>query len=172
MNILDEYTIEYSEDMLMRDKVLPAQSSVSCMRYIPETQKIAVIVNNSSFIRILDDTFNLHVEIRPHLIQDPNIASKDIVNIANEKLARDHHDKVVIYDVVYLSGKEMYAFCSSDCSISVCKEHSSCSGRKIHFNIYSKFYHQNMHLKLCWSMASKLLCSVASDRTIYGNFIN
>jgi WD40 repeat protein len=75
---------------------------------------------------------------------------------------------VVIYDIIYLSGREMYCYSSSDHCMTVCKEFSSMGGKKVNFQQHSRFYHNLLHLKLCWSAKHDLLCSVASDRVIYG----
>jgi WD40 repeat protein len=41
-------------------------------------------------------------------------------------------------------------------------------GKKVNYIQHNKIYHGYLHLKLCWSAKFKLLCSVASDRVIYG----
>ena len=41
-------------------------------------------------------------------------------------------------------------------------------GKNISYMLHNRFYHSLLHLKLCWSENSKILCSVASDRVIYG----
>jgi WD40 repeat protein len=41
-------------------------------------------------------------------------------------------------------------------------------GKKVNYQQHSRFYHTLLHLKLCWSTKHDLLCSVASDRVIYG----
>ena len=41
-------------------------------------------------------------------------------------------------------------------------------GKNITYILHNRFYHALLHLKLCWTENSKILCSVASDRVIYG----
>ena len=65
-------------------------------------------------------------------------------------------------------GREMYCYSSSDHCVTVCKEFSSMGGKKVNFQQHNRFYHNLLHLKLCWSAKHDLLCSVASDRVIYG----
>ena len=62
----------------------------------------------------------------------------------------------------------MYCYSSSDHCVTVCKEFSSMGGKKVNFQQHNRFYHNLLHLKLCWSAKHDLLCSVASDRVIYG----
>ena len=62
----------------------------------------------------------------------------------------------------------MYCYSSSDHCVTVCKEFASMGGKKVNFQQHNRFYHNLLHLKLCWSAKHDLLCSVASDRVIYG----
>lgn len=43
----------------------------------------------------------------------------------------------------------MYAYTASDHTIVVFKEHSTVGGRRLHYTLYNKMFHRNLHLKLC-----------------------
>jgi hypothetical protein len=57
--VLNEYTIEYAEDLHMRDSVLLATRKVSLMRYIPETKKILVISEDADNILVMKEDFSV-----------------------------------------------------------------------------------------------------------------
>ena len=57
--MLNEYTIEYAEDLHMRDSVLLATRKVSLMRYIPETKKILVISEDADNILVMKEDFTV-----------------------------------------------------------------------------------------------------------------
>jgi hypothetical protein len=68
---------------------------------------------------------------------------------------------------------DLFAFCSSDHSITVFFERkgsylANVSEVKDNLLFHNKFYHNMVHIKLCWAKFSHILCSVASDRNIYG----
>ena len=50
----------------------------------------------------------------------------------------------------------------------MCKEQGSVGSKKVNIVLYTKIFHAHLFLKLCWSASNRILCSVASDRTIYG----
>jgi hypothetical protein len=180
---LDQYVIEYGEEVLHRDHILSAYRFVAQMRHIPETRKIILIPEDSDNILILTEQYQLHAQVYPNKIQvlgslgkkamenrenggsggnkDKDKDKKIIVKAANAP-------KAMIYDAVYLSGRDLYAYTASDHSITICKELSSVNGMKVNFLQHNRFYHNLLHLKLCWSEKHDLLCSTASDRVIYG----
>jgi hypothetical protein len=54
--------------------------------------------------------------------------------------------QVRVYDVCYIPFKDMHAYTSSDHSIVIFKEHSSVSGKRLHYASFNKIYHQNLLL--------------------------
>lgn len=169
-NSLDEYVVEYGEDIMMRDNVLSMHRRVSLMRYIPDTKRVIVIPEDSDSILMMDESFRLKSQLNPAKIQIlgninscPN-ESREVKAVSLSSLS----PKTIIYDIIYLTGRDMFAFCSSDHTIIICKEQTSLGGKKTSYIQHNKFYHSLLHLKLCWSAKANVLCSVASDRVIYG----
>lgn len=175
---LEQYVIEYGEEVLQRDHVLSAYRFVTQMRYIPETKKILLIPEDSDNILILDEKFRLYTQLYPSKVQVIGSLTKRIENPDEKKDKKKNKQgntplgasapRAMIYDVVFLSGRDLYAYTSSDHSITICKELSSVNGTKVNFLQHNRFYHNLLHLKLCWSEKHDLLCSTASDRVIYG----
>eukprot|EP00981_Chlorochromonas_danica_P013586 scaffold6531_cov169-Ochromonas_danica.AAC.8 len=180
---LDEYVIEYGEEILHRDHILSAYRFVSQMRYVGETHKLLVIPEDSDHVLLLNEKFHLHAQLYPSKIQViGSLTSKiDGVDEKDKKKKKKRSpdgsshassssaaSRVMIYDCIYLSGRDMYAFSASDHSITICRELSSVNSLKVNFLQHNRFYHNLLHLKLCWSAKHDLLCSTASDRVIYG----
>ena len=57
--MFNEYTIEYAEDILMRDTELQSTRKIALMRYVPETKKILVIPENADNILVMDEDFKI-----------------------------------------------------------------------------------------------------------------
>eukprot|EP01038_Epipyxis_sp_PR26KG_P009407 gene9407-12668_t len=166
---LDQYTIEYGEELLQRDHVLSAYRLVSVMHFVRDNRRIIVIPEDSDNIMILDEKYRIHAQLYPSKLQVVGgSASKDKSNSTFDGSKSGFVPRPIIYDAIYLSVRDLYAYCSSDHSITICKEMSSLGGKKINYLQHNRFYHNLLHLKLCWSGKHDLLCSAASDRTIYG----
>ena len=58
-DILNEYTIEYAEDIAMRDTVLQSTRKVDLMRYVPELKRILLIAEGSDSIMVMSDDFSV-----------------------------------------------------------------------------------------------------------------
>jgi WD40 repeat protein len=164
---LEQYVIEYGEAQLERDHVLSAYRFISLMRYVPETRKILVIPEDADNAMIFDEKFRLYSQLYPSKVHIIGNFRAD-TNESKVTKVGGGFPRVVIYDIIYLTGREMYCYSSSDHCITVCKEFSSMGGKKVNFQQHNRFYHNLLHLKLCWSAKHELLCSVASDRVIYG----
>jgi len=166
---LDEYVIEYGEDITLRDKLLSPHRPVTLMKYFPEPKRFAIIPDDAEQVLIFDDKFKLRSQLSPYNLPIPSgkreAGSKES---SNNEVAAVPSQKIMIYDIEFLSGKDLYVFCSSDHAITIIKEQGSVGGRKVAHVLYARIYHGLIHLKLCWSPHNKLLCSVASDRVIYG----
>ena len=167
---LEQYVIEYAEAHLDRDHVLSAYRFISLMRYVQETRKILVISEDADNVMIFDESFRVHTQLYPSKVQIIGNFSKDSASDskADKGPKTSGFPRVVIYDIIYLAGRELYCYSSSDHCVTICKEFSSMGGKKVNFQQHNRFYHNLLHLKLCWSAKHDLLCSVASDRVIYG----
>lgn len=165
---LDDYIIEYGEEPLQRDHILSGYRLVCQMRHIPENRKLVVIPEESDNVMILDERFRMHSQIYPakvHVVGTIRTAKTD-----SEDQRKKHGfvPRAIIYDCIYLTGRDLYCYCSSDHSITICKELSSLGGKRVNYIQHNRFYHSLLHMKLCWSEKHNILCSTASDRTIYG----
>lgn len=163
---LDQYHIEYNEDGLHRDRYLSPHRTVLLMRHVGENHKILVIPQDSDNVLILNEDFKLHAQLYPSKVQVIGSLSKESEDAKNSRVSAA--TRIVVYDIIFLGGRDMYCYTASDHSITICKEFSSMGGKKNHYLQHNKFYHTLLHLKLCWSAKHELLCSAASDRVIYG----
>jgi hypothetical protein len=77
-------------------------------------------------------------------------------------------EKLKIYDGCYLPSRDLYAYCASDHSISLCREQCSLNGKRLHYSLYHRIYSSFSFLKLCYSDSLKILCAVAINNVIYG----
>jgi WD40 repeat protein len=131
-------------------------------------------------VLVMNEKFKITSQIYPSKIQVLGSVQKS-ADIINREAAQANSNtnaaqanalgamrRINVYDIVYLSGRDLYAFCSSDHAIAVCKEQVSMGGTKTTYLHHNKVYHSMLHLKLCWCKSNSLLCSVASDKTIYG----
>lgn len=161
---LDEYIIEYGEDMLLRDKFLSNFRFASLMQYIPVLKKFMMVVEDSNVVNITDDKFRPISKINPTKIQiQGELQSREEVGAAMSNL------KLIIYDVIYLEGRDLFALTCSDHSITVCKEQQSAvTGSRNNYIQHNKIFHNVLQLKLCWSKKAEILCSVSSDKSILG----
>ena len=78
------------------------------------------------------------------------------------------NERLVIYDIIFISSRSLYVFTASDHAIVSCREHVSMGGQRTTYSIHNKIYHNLIHTKLCYSEKARLLCSIASGRVIYG----
>lgn len=173
---LDEYIIEYGEELLMRDRVLSPHRYITLCRHIPDTRKLLVIPEDSDNIFIFDEKFKLKSRLYPNKVQVIGATGAKVNESSSSSSASDSmmavasnsavHGRIMIYDAIYLTSRELYAFCASDHTITICKEQQI--GARINYIQHNRFFHSLLHLKLCWSAKSKVLCSVASDKVIYG----
>ena len=58
-DVLNEYTIEYAEDLFKRDTVLQSTRKVNLMKYIPENRKILIIQENSDSVIVMNEDFDI-----------------------------------------------------------------------------------------------------------------
>ena len=170
---LEQYVIEYGEEILQRDHILSPYRFVSLMRHVQDTRKLLIISEDSDYVLILDEKFKMHAQLYPSKVQvigsTKTKAEREAeANSKKTTIRTPNNLRAMVYDVVYLSGRDLYAFTSSDHSITVCRELSSMEGMKVNYIQHNRFYHSLLHLKLCWSAKHNILCSVASDRVIYG----
>jgi hypothetical protein len=85
-----------------------------------------------------------------------------------QALAGIHVKKYLIYDVIFIDCKDVYVYCASDHVIGVIKEHQAVGGGPSSYSIYNKIYHNQLHIKLCYNEKNDILCSISSNRVIYG----
>eukprot|EP00605_Chrysophyceae_sp_TOSAG23-4_P000072 GSChrysophyteH1.ASY1.ANO1.74.1 assembled CDS len=156
---IDEYVIEYEEDSAKRDRVLSPYRPVALMKFVPHTKRFLVVPDEADRIIMLDEKFQARSSISPY-----NITEDD----GGRQSAGVEPRKIVVYDVCYLAGKDLYAFSCSDHTITVCKEQGGIGNRPGAHILYSRLYHGLLHVKLCWSERNQILCSVANNRVIYG----
>lgn len=117
-NEIEEYIVEYEEDVTKRDHVLSAHIPVQSMKFIPDTKLILVVPVQSEIIFVFyAKNFHLRSKIDPSQIV-VNIIQED--NVPERK--KDKKVIAYIYDVVYLTGKDYYCFSSNDNSITIVKE--------------------------------------------------
>lgn len=122
-----------------------------------------LIAEDSDNIQIFDDRFHLYSYLYPSKLQIVSSVNKGDSITDSAKNALGHVPKPIVYDVIYLSKRDLYAYTSSDHSITVCKELSSMGGKKINYLQFNRFFHTLLHLRLCWSPKHDTLCSSASD---------
>ncbi len=164
-NALDEYTIEYMENIALRDNVLSPHRLVTLMRHFPEINRVFVAVEDGESLYAFDEKFEVKSMINPVVI-----TTKAHSNEKGPAIA-DRDKKVIINDIIYLHGRDLLCVCSSDHCITAFKEASSSSsagGKTNSYMLHNKIYHHYIHIKLAWSKKNNLLCSVASDQGIYG----
>ena len=148
---LDEYVIEYGEDKEIQDHVLNSYSPVAGMTYIPSTKRIMVTPEKRDCIMMFNDTFEHVTTLHPSTLNTTETT-----------------DKLKVYDIVFIASRDMYVYCASDHTLVACKEKSSPGGKKIHYTVVTRIFSSYLHVKLCWSEGSKILCSVAADNVVYG----
>ena len=121
-----------------------------------------VIPDESDSAYIFDERFHLFSQLFPTKLQIVSSVNK---SDATPEIVKGvgHVPKAVIYDIVYLSKRDLYAYTASDHSITVCKEVSTMGGKKINYLQFNRFFHTLLHLRLCWSPKHDTLCSAASD---------
>lgn len=154
---LDTYVIEYSENTNRQDHTLSGSAPLAVMKYIASEKRILTIQDSGTHINLFTQNFEHISVINPLELTNHNAS----VTTAAEKI-----EKCKIYDCCYLPSKDTYAYCASDHSIVICKEHST--GKKVYYTIVNKLYSSTSHVKLCWGDKTKILCSVDSDNVIFG----
>lgn len=115
---IEEYIVEYEEDVTKRDHTLSSHIPVQSMKYITENKLILVVPIQSEIIYVFySKSFHLRSKIDPsqivlNIIQDDHVPDRK----------RDQNVVTYIYDVVYLTGKDYYCFSANDNSITIVKE--------------------------------------------------
>jgi hypothetical protein len=181
---LDEYTVEYSEDITLRDHILSNFKQNTLMKFVPDNRRILLIPQEQDHIMIIDESFKLHANLCPNKIQtqgsaiSANVTFDDNkpepapeISLTSQALGSTQRltmEKFCIYDIIYLSGRDLYAFTSSDHTIVICKEHTSVGGNATTYFYHDKIYHRSLHHKLCWSPKHNILCSITTDNVIHG----
>lgn len=121
---LDQYVVNYGEDLLERDHVLSSHRHNVVMKFIPENRRILVVPEDSDHILILNENFHIHSTLYPHKIQTQgsslpmSLASEDLMDdyLINKKhsstlsvLSHSQRNlnggKFSIYDVIYLANR-------------------------------------------------------------------
>ncbi|CAE7683877.1 unnamed protein product, partial [Symbiodinium microadriaticum] len=148
---LDEYVIEYGEDKEIKDTVLNSYSPLASMRYLSTLKRVMVIPEKRDTVMMFDNFFGHQSTLNPHMLS-----------------SAESHEKLKVYDILYIPSKDVYVYCASDHTIVICKEKSSLGGKKVHYTVVHRIFSSYLHIKLCWSEGSRILCSVAADNIIYG----
>ena len=167
---LDHYTIEYAEDLAT------FKCSLHCfireVHHIPSMRRILVVPDDSSKVLIYDERGNKMITFLPAHAQASVIPQ---VQEQVKKLAKyghaseDKRNSLIVYDAIYLDGRNLLAYTGSDHTIGVCREKRVLEGQKPEFVMHNKIiYHQMLHSKLCWAKSIQVLCSVGSDNNVYG----
>jgi WD40 repeat protein len=170
-NRLDEYVIEYAEDFTARDHFLSPHRTVHSLRYIPEMKRLVLILHDSDSIVMVDENFRIMSQLCPSkVLRQGEDGPRKVDKVEKTVVKTDATKRVAVYDIVYLTGKDMYAFCCSDHTITICKEgmRNARFGTNANYLLINKIYHSMQHMKLCWNAKNALLCSIASDHTIFG----
>jgi hypothetical protein len=152
---LNQYSIEYSENMDVIDTTLTSYLTLHQVRYVPENRRLLVLEESGHELFVFNDQFG-------------HLSTIDPMKINSMKNNKERAEQIRVYDVCYIPFKDLYAYTSSDHCITIFKEHSSVGGRRLHYAPYNRLFHQHLQLKLCWSERSQLLCSVDSENMIYG----
>ena len=153
---LDNYVIEYTDDKNLKDTTNVSFAPLSLVRHVPCTKKVLVIPDQGDSMLVMTERLGLYATVNPkHFIEN----SLDKADAA----------KIKVLDMVYIPCKDLICYSASDHSIVFVKELQGHSGKKtVTFNLYHRINHTFNHVKLCWSEASKILCSVNVDNTIFG----
>ena len=172
-DLLDQYFIEYVEEVSHRDTTLNSFLPISNMRHVPENKRLIVIQEDSDQVMLFDDRFNLLSRITPAKVKGAagslnSVKESTSMSSNNGSNSIEIRPKIIVYDALFLSGRDLYAYAASDHAITICKEQSSAGGRNMHYFVYNRLIHNLLQLKLCWSQRSRILCSVATDRIVYG----
>ena len=161
---LNSYFIEYRQDMNIVDQTLASHAAVTNMRYFRELSRIMVTREKDSGAYLFDDFLNNVSYLKP----------AEVLSIDGKLDNIKTKDELSVTDVVYVPFKDLYCYAASDHTINFCREHCNSGRQKPHFSMYHRIYHAYLHVKLCWSEQSKLLCSVDSgllSTTQHINFI-
>lgn len=150
-SVLDKYVVEYTEDGNIIDNVIKSHSQLRLMKYIPTLNRVVAMLEKGENILMLTEKFKLHSVYDPD--RSPN---------------SEHNEKLKIYDICHLLSRDLFAYCASDHTIVFLKEQASLNGKRITYSVQKKLYSNALHVKLCWSDGSKILCSVSADNLVYG----
>jgi hypothetical protein len=167
---LDQYIIEYGEDILLRDHFLSQQRGVSMLREIPNSSRMILIQDEGETVMLIDEDFRPRANFEPPKLISYATPERTHVKRQAEALAAGSYRRVYVYDCIFLAGKDLYATCSSDHAITIIKESQTlATGRaKSSFAITNRIYHNVLHTRLCWIQTTEVLCTVGSDHLIYG----
>ena len=167
-DVLDEYVIEYREHMHMRDQYLSSTRNVVMCKYFSDIKRFVVVCEGLEFeALIFNDSFHHYSTLNPSqtsAVTGALKADKDDPAV----LAANQMAKVRVLDVVYLEGRDLWAYAASDHTIGIVKEQSRMGGKRISYLTFNKIYSKYLNERLCWSAKHKILCSVATNRIIYG----
>ena len=160
---INESVVEYNEDPSRRDHFLSSSHDIWEMRHFPDTHRIAIIFKNWDRIMMVDENFKLLTMIEGGKLCATEIGTKvttEIVthnSVITPSAARSDTMQVVVYDIMYIPSKDLYAFSASDHSITIMKETHSHGAGRLNYSIYDRFLSQSMQGKLCWSEAGQVL---------------
>lgn len=153
---LDDYVIEYTEDKNLKDATNISFAPLALMRHCPTIKKLLVIPDLCNSLLVMNERLGLYATINPQKYIEQNIDKTDVARLK-------------ILDVIYIPWKDLICYSASDHSIVFIKELQGHSGKKqVTFNIHHRINHTFLHIKLCWSEESRILCSVNVDNTIFG----
>ena len=163
---LNEYIIEYAEDILLRDNVLSEFRQILGFKHVPQEKRILITLNDSDDVLVFNEKFDLLSRIEPcNLKVLPGIT---LLEPDDPTLVHLTGSKIIIHDIIYIPDRALYVYCASDHTIVMCREHITMGGMRTTYSIHNKLYHNLIHTKLCYSEKSQVLCSIASGRVIYG----
>jgi hypothetical protein len=174
---LNDYTIAYSEDMTRRDHILNSQKLLWGVRHFPGMRRMAIIPTDTAQVMMVSEDFAPVTTLDVLKLSSTPVGSKcqmeaghhshTLVPTQSDAGKEDADDKMTVYDVVYLTGRDLYAYAASDHTITVVREQHGYGGFYF-YAVHNRFLSTLLHNKLCWSKSEKVLCSVASDYVIYG----
>ena len=169
-NELNEVIVEYEEDVLARDGVLPSGLlAVSC-GYHRGLHRIVVVPEHSELAFIFNEHLGLVTTlVLRELVDDNEFRSRSSGSKVKQTPSKRSLN-TTIHDAIYISlDRSLFvALCADDFTITIVRERSFADGRRTLFKVHNKIQHNLVHLRLCWGATSRILCSVASNQVIYG----
>jgi WD40 repeat protein len=166
-NTLDEYIIEYAESSSYQTPY--TFQDLASVRHFPEADRIIVVPDGSDKAIFFDGKGREVNRFFPAKAEATVIT--EMADMEKRAIPHGNSEKaLIVYDCIYLSGRELYAYTASDHSIGICKEKNYIGGtKKGAFDMYNKIIFSNsVHVKLCWSQKSNILCTIAANNDIHG----